>query len=91
MIIQLRASALGLLIMAGGSVTLAQSTTEDDSDRSGGLKVEIIKVSSDSTLKAIIEKDMAVGPKEVKTPTFAVRTTNNKFVLTILSEVTSIR
>lgn len=83
MIKHLRTSALGILLIASGSAAMAQSSAEDDDSSDHGSKLEFVKVSKDSTLKAIIEKDMPVGPKEVPTPTFAVHTTNNKFILTV--------
>ncbi len=78
----LRTSALSLLCVAGGFGASAQDQTEKDSDDNGS-RLEFVKVRKDSTLKAIIEKDAPVGPKEVSTPTFAVRTANNKFILTV--------
>ena len=81
----LRPWLLGALAMSCIGSISAQSPAEDDdaSDSSDSNKLELIKVKKDSTLKAIIEKDMPVGPKEVPTPTFALHTKNNKFILTI--------
>lgn len=80
---QLRTSTMGLLLIAGGSALSAQTPREENDSDFRSSMIELVKVSTDSTLKSIIEKDMAVGPKEVPTPTFAIRTPNNKFVFTI--------
>lgn len=79
----LRTSALGMLLIASGSVVMAQAPKDDAEPDEKGSRLEFVKVRKDSTLKAIIEKDMPAGPKEVPTPTFAIRTPNNKFILTI--------
>lgn len=77
-------STLGLLLIACSVPAVAEAQNADAEDSSGnGNKVEIVKISKDSTLEAIIKKDMPVGPKEVGVPTFAVHTKNNKFILTI--------
>ena len=60
---------------------MAGYAQEDDSDYSS--KIVFTKVKKDSTLYKIIEKDAPVGPKEVPVPNFALRTKNNKFIMTI--------
>lgn len=79
----LRPSALGLLLLAcGTTIVSAQSSDAVEKEEKGG-KLEFVRVQKDSTVKAIIEKDIAIGPKEVPVPTFALHTKNNKFVMTI--------
>lgn len=82
-----RTPVLGLLLFSGCTFAMAQSVSTEDSDSDNAddskVKVEFVKVHKDSTLQAIIEKDMPVGPKEVATPNFALRTSDNKFILTI--------
>lgn len=77
----LRTTTFGLLLLSCGVMVEAQNEVDDASDE--GNKFEFIKVSKDSTLHSIISKDTPTGPKEVGVPTFAIRTKNNKFVLTI--------
>lgn len=78
----LRTSTLGILLVTCGTFASAQTTAEDPYEGEGG-KLEIVKVKKDPVVKSIIEKDIAVGPKEVPVPTFALHTKNNKFVMTI--------
>ncbi len=77
----LRKSTVGLVILTCALAAEAQTETGTTSDE--GHKMEFIKVSKDTVLHSIIAKDAPVGPKEVGVPTFAIRTKDNKFILTI--------
>lgn len=71
-----------LMISFGLSAASMESDTIDDGTKESR-KVELINLRRDSVLSEIIKKDMSVGPREVPTPHFAIRTKNNKFILTI--------
>lgn len=73
---------ISLALLVGTCSAAAAQESAQSADELGN-RLEFTRVSKDSLLREIIAKDAPVGPKEVGVPTFALRTKNNKFIMTI--------
>jgi len=76
---------LGLLALA---LPLSARTTDKESG--SGRRIHLATVKEDSTLVSLLDKSRPHGNKDIPVPHFAIRTPDNKFVLTIGGQVNPI-
>lgn len=80
------------IVLAASLLICTHAYSQDipeQQDHSGN-KVSIVKTSQDSVVYNILDKDRSKDVNEIPVPHFAIRTANNKFVMTVGAKVNPI-
>lgn len=72
-----------LMFLCGAAPCLLAANDADVDDDSGSAKIEFIKTSRHPDVKELLKKDRPQDVNAIQVPHFAIRTADNKFVMTL--------